>query len=76
MTWWALLFTLSMLARYHPTEWTRALAPDESSIAVVLERTLDLALAAIPHLVFEVLLLANGGRLLLPPNLETPPVGR
>lgn len=76
MTWWAILFTLSMLARYHPMEWTQALSVDRSQIAVVLERSLDLALEAIPHLVFENVLLAGGGPLLLPPSFETPPVGR
>lgn len=53
MTWWAILFGLSMLARYHPVEWVRALDVDHSSEAVVLECTLDLALKVVPELVLE-----------------------
>jgi hypothetical protein len=75
MTWWAILFALSMLARYHPTAWTRALDENSSPIAVNLERSLDIALEAVPHLVFEAVLLAGGGPLLLPPGPSTPPVG-
>jgi hypothetical protein len=56
MTWWALLFSLSMLARYHPVEWVRALDVDRSPIAVSLERAVAEALDAIPHLVLEGLL--------------------
>lgn len=56
MTWWALLFGLSMLARYHPVPWTEALDPDTSAIAVPLERTMTEGLDALPHLVFEALL--------------------
>jgi hypothetical protein len=53
MTWWLLLFGLSMLARYHPVPWTRALDVDSSQAAVTLELTMNRAIEAIPHLVFE-----------------------
>jgi hypothetical protein len=56
MTWWILLFGLSMLARYHPVPWTRALDVDSSSVAVTLELTMNRAIDALPHLVFEALM--------------------
>ena len=45
--WWALLYGLSMLARYYPGEWTSALRLDESPEAVPLGAALDEALLAI-----------------------------
>jgi len=56
MLWWALLFGLSMLARYHPDAWVSALEVDRSQLAVPLEDVLDLAQSAVPHLVLEALL--------------------
>lgn len=76
MTWWAILFALSTMARYHPVVWTSALSLDRSSVAAVLERTLALAQDAVPHLVFEALRLVNSDQILLPPGTDTPPVGR
>ena len=61
MTWWAVLHALSMLARYYPTAWTAALSIDQSTRAALLERTLALALDALPHLVFEAVGLVPGG---------------
>jgi hypothetical protein len=55
MTWWALSYGLSMLARYHPAEWTSALRVDESPETVPLEAALDAALDAVPHFVLEAL---------------------
>jgi hypothetical protein len=55
MTWWALLYGLSMLARYHPAPWTEALGPDDSRDAVPLEAALDEALDAVPYLLLEAL---------------------
>jgi hypothetical protein len=75
MTWWAILFALSTLARYQPTAWTRALDQNSSPVAALLERSLDLALSAVPHLVFESVGLSGKGPLLLPPDSSTPPVG-
>ena len=62
MTWWALLYGLSMLARYDPAPWTEALRADKSRDAVPLEIAMDEALEAVPHLVLEAL---KGKRLLL-----------
>ena len=50
MTWWAALFAMSSLARYHPAVWTRALDANESEIAVDLQETLDAALRVVPPL--------------------------
>lgn len=55
MTWWALLYGLSVVARYHPREWANTLQVNKSRIAVPLERTLDIALEAVPHYVLEAL---------------------
>jgi hypothetical protein len=54
-TWWALLYGLSMLARYHPAPWTHALRVDDTMEAVPLETAMDHALEAVPHLVLEAL---------------------
>ncbi len=53
MTWWALLYALSMYARYHPREWVAALDIDSSPVGVTLERVMDRALDALPHLVLD-----------------------
>jgi len=55
MTWWAVLFTLSMLARYHPVSWVEALNLNTSRVAVTFERVLRKAVDAVPQLVFEAL---------------------
>lgn len=56
MTWWALLFGLSMVARYEPAGWVSALRYDESPLAAPLERLLEIGLDRIPELVLEALL--------------------
>lgn len=53
MAWWAVLFTLSMLTRYHPAEWTRLVDVNQCEQATAIEFVLDTALAAIPDLVDE-----------------------
>jgi hypothetical protein len=53
MTWWALLFGLSMLARYEPGYWVNALDFDRSGRAAQLSELMDVALDAIPQLVLE-----------------------
>jgi hypothetical protein len=50
-TWWALLFGLSMLARYEPGAWVAALDLDRPGLAAQLTMLLDLALQAVPALV-------------------------
>ena len=53
MTWWAVLFTLSMLARYQPAEWAAHINVDDSPHAVPIERLLARAISTIPELVAE-----------------------
>jgi hypothetical protein len=53
MTWWAILYVLSILARYHPDEWARHIAVDRSSAAVPLEGMLEAALYVVPHLIAQ-----------------------
>jgi hypothetical protein len=55
MTWWALLFALSSIARYEPAAWTTALDVDASPIGNALEDALDEAEARLPHLIIEAL---------------------
>lgn len=53
MTWWLILFTLSILARYHPLIWVRAMDVDSSPAAVTLERAMRKASDAVPQLLAE-----------------------
>jgi hypothetical protein len=53
MTWWALLHALSMLARYEPAAWARALAYDSSYLAAPLAELLRSGVELIPQLVLE-----------------------
>lgn len=41
VTWWAVLYSLSMLARYQPSGWTRFLDIDSSPDAPAIEYVLD-----------------------------------
>jgi hypothetical protein len=50
MVWWLLLFGFSILARYHPKEWTEALTMGSSPIASQIEFLLDSAVASVPEL--------------------------
>jgi hypothetical protein len=53
MTWWALLHALSMLARYEPSAWARALAYDSSYLAAPLAELLRCGVELVPQLVLE-----------------------
>jgi len=55
MTWWLLLYSFSMLARYQPAKWVGLLAPDSSRYAAALSYALHTALDVIPQLVLEAL---------------------
>lgn len=55
MTWWTVLYSLSMLARYRPKKWVELLDLDKSRYAVPLQFALELALEVLPHLVIEAL---------------------
>jgi hypothetical protein len=54
--WWLVLFSLSTFARYQPAQWREALDVDRSQVAVPLEHALDVALRALPELIFQALL--------------------
>jgi YaaC-like Protein len=55
LSWWTLLFGLSMLARYEPAGWADALDVESSELAVPLEELLDIALDRVPELIFDAL---------------------
>ncbi|WUA73653.1 hypothetical protein OG387_19170 [Streptomyces longwoodensis] len=51
LAWWAVLYALSMLARYQPGQWTAQIDVNRSKDAVAIEYLLDSALAAVPELI-------------------------
>ncbi|MEJ3741743.1 YaaC family protein [Actinomycetes bacterium KLBMP 9797] len=53
LAWWAVLFALSMLARYEPASWTEHLDVDSSPDAVALETALERALDTCPELILQ-----------------------
>lgn len=53
MAWWAVLHSLSMLARYQPAEWSAHIDVDRSQHAVALEVLLNDALTIVPTLIAE-----------------------
>ena len=53
MTWWLILYALSMTARYHPVSWVQSLDVDSPPIAVLLSRCMSEAMEAVPVLVLE-----------------------
>jgi hypothetical protein len=55
LSWWTLLFGLSMLARYEPAVWTNALNLDSSDLAAPLNALLERGLARVPDLVLAAL---------------------
>jgi hypothetical protein len=53
ITWWALLYALSMLARYEPAAWFRALDYDSSPWAAPLGELLRIGVDVVPDLVLR-----------------------
>lgn len=53
MSWWAVLYALSILARYAPSKWTETLSLTESPLASKIEFLLDSALDAVPELLWS-----------------------
>ncbi|MEW1778153.1 hypothetical protein [Streptomyces sp. NPDC086777] len=53
MSWWLILYSFSMPARYQPRKWSEALDVDKSKSAAALEYAVDIALEVVPHLVLE-----------------------
>lgn len=52
VTWWLVLYCLSMLARYYPTVWTKLLDVDTSPLAVPFDHLISVARAKVPRLIF------------------------
>ncbi|WP_043509027.1 YaaC family protein [Georgenia sp. SUBG003] len=52
MSWWTVLYALSMLARYAPSRWTETLTLADSQIASRIEFLLDSAIDAVPELLW------------------------
>lgn len=52
MSWWCVLYALSMLARYAPSKWMETLSLADSHIASRIEFLLDSAIDAVPELVW------------------------
>jgi hypothetical protein len=53
MAWWAVLHTLSMLARYQPAEWASHIDVNANRNAVPLERLLKTAINQVPTAITE-----------------------
>jgi len=53
MAWWAVLFVLSMLARYQPSEWSEHIDVNHSRHAAPIEGLLKDALESLPYLIAE-----------------------
>ncbi|WP_158852833.1 YaaC family protein [Saccharothrix deserti] len=61
ISWWAVLFALSMLARYEPSSWVSHLTVDESADATRLEFAQDIALDVCPRLILNAIETVAGG---------------
>lgn len=55
LTWWAALWSCSMLARYEPLRWAKLLDVDKNSDATAFENLLDSALDLVPKYVLELM---------------------
>ncbi|MER5600133.1 YaaC family protein [Streptomyces sp. NPDC002265] len=53
MAWWAVLYTLSMLARYEPAAWGKLISVDDSQHAVPIERLLERTVNHLPVLITD-----------------------
>jgi len=52
ITWWLILYCLSMLARYYPKEWAEVLDLDSSQLAVPLQELILAAQSEVPGHIF------------------------
>lgn len=59
MAWWAVLFGLSMMARYEPANWYAMTQIDSSPDANAIEHVLDQALDVIPSILLDGIRLAS-----------------
>ncbi|WP_331724920.1 YaaC family protein (plasmid) [Streptomyces sp. NBC_00111] len=53
MAWWAVLYALSMLARYQPAQWANHINVDGSRHAVPIEKILERAMEHLPVLIAD-----------------------
>lgn len=53
VAWWAVLYALSMLARYEPDRWTQHTSVASSAAAVPIENLLTSAMTAVPQTLLE-----------------------
>lgn len=53
LAWWAVLYTLSMLARYEPARWVEHINVDTSPYAVGIEHLLATALDVVPTIIAD-----------------------
>ena len=51
--WWAILYTLSMLARYQPDAWAKYVDVSKSPDAIPIEDLLDAALNVLPEAIYR-----------------------
>lgn len=56
LIWWAVLYSLSMLARYEPTEWVERTSINQSADANAIEYLLGESLVVLPELIHRTLL--------------------
>ncbi|WP_284750801.1 hypothetical protein [Arthrobacter sp. efr-133-R2A-120] len=56
LLWWAVLFTLSRLARYEPNVWLKLTSVSEDPSAVPIEYILNEAIKAVPELALSAIL--------------------
>ncbi|WP_030595670.1 YaaC family protein [Streptomyces anulatus] len=56
MAWWAVLYALSMLARYEPASWVTNISVDNSQHAVSIERFLERAITHLPILIADTII--------------------
>jgi hypothetical protein len=57
--WWAVLYALSMRARYEPQWWTNDLDPDRCIYAVTVESILERALLDCPETIEDAIRAVN-----------------
>lgn len=55
LVWWAILFRLSMMARYEPEAWEAMTDMNTSTDAVPIEHVLECAMSSVPELIYRVL---------------------
>jgi hypothetical protein len=60
LLWWAVLFTLSRLARYEPNVWLKLTSVSEDPSAVPIEYILNEAIRAVPELALNAILRVSG----------------